>query len=225
MKIPLIVLQLAALAAPVSAQIDQVCEGAYCQSLALRGAVVQFIDSTPPSRTLVLGKYIAADQNLLPKAEAPIRDMRSGHRWRVVLSAFLEHSEPNEGTLGLRLRFFDADGVLKSSDDIYGILEMADLGPLFGGDDEIFAITSNEEHAYNTQTEVWLLPVRGIPKRLLTFAGVYETFTRAAAGRLAGVRVGRETYDGEHAETKGRVQEFWAWDSKTKSLSLRPATE
>jgi hypothetical protein len=225
MKILLIALQLVSVAAVANGQIDRVCQGAYCESIAVRGGIVRFIDSTPPSRTLVLGKYIAADQPLVPSTEAPIRDMRAGRGWRAVISVFLEHSGPNEGIEGLRVRFFDADGVSRGSEDIYGTIGMADLGYLFGGGDEIFAITSTEEHAYNTQTEIWLLPGRGDPKLLLTFAGVYEKFTRAAAGQMPGVRVARETYDGEHAETKGTVQEFWTWNSSARSLSLRPAKE
>ncbi len=62
----------------------------------------------------------------------------------------------------------------------------ARVGTLFGGGDEIFAITSNEEHAYNAQTEVWFLPHEGRPKRLLEIAGTYLSFSTQAQGRRAG---------------------------------------
>jgi hypothetical protein len=223
MKMLLVALQLIATAASSPGQIDQVCQGIRCESLVVQGGFVRLVDATPPPRTLSLGKYVPTDQGLIPKVEAPIKSMESGRRWKVVVSVFLEHSEPNEGTVGLRLRFFDKSGVVKGSSDISGVLEAADLGSPFGGDDQILAVTSNEEHAYNAQTEIWLLPARGLPKRLISFAGVYEKFTRAAAGQVGGVQVARETYDGEHAETKGKVHDFLEWDANSKSLRPRPA--
>lgn len=42
-----------------------------------------------------------------------------------------------------------------------------------GGNDEILAVTSNEEHAYNAQTEIWLLPEQGNPKVLLQIQGYF----------------------------------------------------
>lgn len=219
MKIFLVAFQVVATAVHVPGQIDQVCQGAYCESLSVQSGTVRFVDSTPPSRTLVLGRLIAQAQQSVPEVEAPLRDMRSEAGWRVVVSAFLQHSGDNEGELGLRTRFF-RDGALTGAFDMYGLLQGVELGALFGGDDDIFAITSDDEHAYNVETEIWLLPRIGSPKRVLAFPGVYNQFSRAATGHPAGVLVSRETYDGEHAQTKGRMRQFWAWDSRTKTLSL-----
>jgi hypothetical protein len=217
----LIAFQLVATApAHAHGQIDQVCEGAFCESLSVKGEFVRFIDSTPPPRTIVLGRLIPQAQHFVPQVEAPLWDMRSETRWRVIVSAFLQHSGDNEGAVGLRARFFSGGPTLSGSFDMYGLLEGANLGTLFGGDDDIFALTSNEEHAYDVETEIWLLPPNGIPRRLLAFPGVYDRFNRAIGGRPAGVLVSRETYDGEHAETKGRIKQFWAWDSEKKTLNL-----
>ncbi len=172
-----------------------------------------------------MGKYLAEDQHLVPRTETPIRGLRSARGWRIVVSAFLRHSGPNQGLCGLRLRFIDPRGVLEGSDDILETIEEVDIGYLFGGHDDIFAVTSTEEHAYNVDTEIWLLPERGHPKLLLAFAGIYEKSNRAEPGHPAGVTAARETYDGVHAEAKGRVQEFWVWNSQTQSLSNRTSNK
>jgi hypothetical protein len=105
--------------------------------------------------------------------------------------------------------------------NVPAMIEQSEIGSLFGGDDEIFAITSDGGHAYTAQTEIWFLPERGRPKKLLSVPGVYEEFTSASAGKLAGVVVARQTYDGIHAETKGETNEFYAWNRENESLTLQ----
>jgi hypothetical protein len=134
----------------------------------------------------------------------------------MIISAFLDHEEEDAK---LRVRFFGLDGALQGTEDILSALGEADAGRLFGGDDEIFAETSTEEHSYNAQTKIWYLPDRGAPRLLLSSESTIQKFSSGVAA--AGVTLDRETYDGVHAETKGRVAEFWAWDSQAKTLTLR----
>jgi hypothetical protein len=69
----------------------------------------------------------------------------SPRQWRIVISAFLDHTINSEA--GLRLRFFGSDGGLRATDDVLMAIEQVEEGRLFGGDDEIFGIQSNEEHS------------------------------------------------------------------------------
>ena len=121
----------------------------------------------------------------------------------------------------MNLRFFGPGGSLQASAQVLSSVEQTSIGRLLGGSDEIFAITSYEEHAYNTQTEIWLLPEHGEPRVLLETVGVHKAFSGQATGKPPGVVIARQTYDGVHAETKGTLDEFWAWDSQAKSLALR----
>jgi hypothetical protein len=195
-------------------QVDRVCLAGQCQSLEVEGGVVRFADPSPPSRNLVIGSYVDAAQSLVPATEAPIRELAS-HGWRVVVSAFLDHEEDE---VRLRLRCFAPGGLLRKTEDLLSSLDEAEVGYLFGGSDEILAVTSTEEHAYNAMTEIWYLPMVGEPKVVLSSASTIEKFS---SGDDPGVTVKRETYDGVHAETKGRVPEFWAWNRSAKALTLR----
>lgn len=218
MKRALIIFTLVAAPAAVQRQVDQVCRG-YCSILAIQRGAVRFTEQGPRApRNLILGRYLLTAQSLVPSTEAPIRDFRSRDGWRIVASAFLRHDAENEGVPGLRLRFFDPKGVARLTDDVLMSLIHADIGRLFGGPDEIFAVTSNEEHAYNTQTEIWFLPASGPPKLLLTIAGGIQAFSKGSAEALPGVRIARQIYDGVHAESKGTIREFYTWDRATKSL-------
>lgn len=198
-------------------QIDQVCLRRYCQSLDVENGEVRFVDRAL-SRSIVLGTYLAADQRLVPKTEAPIRHLDSPRGWRIIISAFLDHEE---GEARLRLRFFGPDGALRETEDILSILEDAEAGRLFGGEDEIFEETSTEEHSYNAQTEIWYLPERGDPKLVLLSQSTVRKYSDGTDGSDAGVIVDRETYDGVHGDTKGRVAEFWAWNPTAKALVRR----
>ena len=207
------------LLAPVTSlpgQIDSICRE-HCEVVAVQAGRVRFIDQWPPARNLDVGKYVPTAQRSVPRTEAPVLDLRSQHGWRIVASVYLDHKEDEPGT---HIRFFGPDGALRSTQDVQLLLEQTKLGTLFGGADEIFAITSWEEHAYNTQTQIWLLPPSGPPKLLLDIPGIFQQFSDGA-GRSPGVLVARETYDGVHAETKGKVQEFYVWDSGIESLKLQ----
>jgi hypothetical protein len=157
-------------------------------------------------------------QRFVPRVEAPIRDLKSPSGWHVVVSAFLHHDEENEGEIGTRVRFFAPGAADSTEQDIPGRVQQASIGRLFGGDDDVFAIATEDEHAYNVDTEIWLLPKGDKPRSILSLPGVYGKFVVSGDHQTAGVRVSRETYDGEHSETKGRVQEFWRWNPGNKSL-------
>jgi hypothetical protein len=71
---------------------------------------------------------------------------------------------------------------------------------------------------------VWLLPNAGEPKLLLRAVGALRRFQPIGAGvtGVPGIWIDRETYDGVHAETRGRKLEFWLWDEHSKKLRLTP---
>jgi hypothetical protein len=213
----ILLLQLSAATGRVSGQIDSACR-AYCQILAIQDGKAMLIDQTPPFRDLDLGSYIAAAQPLVPRTEAPVRDLRSSRGWRVVASVFLDHKQSEVLT---RIRFFDPGGVLQWKEVVMESVEESAIGTLFGGSDEVFAMTSNEEHAYNVLTEIWLLPASGRPTLLLTAPGTYQGFSDGRAGSAAGVMLARQTYDGVHADTKGIVEQFYAWNRTMKTLEPR----
>lgn len=196
-------------------QVNQFCfKKDVCQSLVVRKREVHFVDPTL-NRDLVLGRYVSADQPLVPQSEAPIRELRSDLGWRIVLSAFLDHSE---GRAKLRIRFFDPLGKLRGSSDAMMTLLDAKLGRLFGGTDEVLAFTSNEEHAYNVETEIWLLSEQGKPKLLVYVHGLLGEFVAASSEHKAGVWIDRDTYDGVNASTKGRARELWEWNGNEQTL-------
>jgi hypothetical protein len=205
----------ALLAAPaaVPGQVDSICR-AKCEILAVQGGSVKFIDQWL-NRTVVLGRYAASAQNLVPRTEAPIREIKSARGWRIVASAYLDHDQDE---LHARLRLFGPDGKLKGTGDILSVVEEAKVAGLVGGNDEVFVVTSNEEHAYNAQTEIWLLPEHGDPKVLLQIQGDFGGFIGQNLTR--GVAIARQTYDGIDAKTKGTVQELYVWNPETKSLVL-----
>ena len=99
---------------------------------------------------MILGNYAPAAQRLVPRTEAPVRDLRSSGGWRVVVRIYLNHDDDD---FLAHVRFFVPDGRLRVTDDALEYLEETRIGTLFGGGDEIFAMTSNEEHAYNTQSD------------------------------------------------------------------------
>jgi hypothetical protein len=126
-----------------------------------------------------------------------------------------------KGGAKLRIRFFDPHGKLRGGSDVMMDLENAALGRLFGGTNELLAITSNEEHPYNVQTEIWLLPEQGKPKLLVAVRGVFGEFVAGSSDHKAGVWIDRETYDGVNAATKGRARELWEWNGDEKTLARK----
>ena len=137
----------------------------------------------------------------------------------MVASVYLDHKEMGAMT---HIRFFAPDGALRWTQDVMEWIEQTEIGTLFGSSDEIFAVTSNEEHAYNVQTQIWLLPRAGKPKLLLAAPGVFQHFTDGAPGNAAGVMLALQTYDGVHADTKRSVEQFYAWDPSAQNLTPRP---
>jgi hypothetical protein len=215
----LIAFQIAAASITVPGQIDVGCQG-YCSALAVQSGVVRFVEMAPHApRTLAIGSYDRADQHLVPRTEAPIRGLRTPLGWRVVVSAFLDHDQLETK---FRLRFFDPLRKLQATYDALSAIEGARIGHLFGGADEIVAITSDEEHAYNVLTEIWFLPEQGPPKNLIRVRGTFSNFSVGSAAKAPGVTIARQTHDGVRAETKGTVLNFYAWDGKSKSLIQHP---
>ncbi len=209
MKLLLVLLPFLVATAAVPGQIDEACL-TDCSVLAVQHGDVMFLQ---PSREVALGRYQRRAQSLVPTTEAPIRDLHSPVGWRIVVSAFLDHGEV---AARLRLRLIDRHGVLRLTEEVFSVLEYDKIGHLFGGSDDLLAITSSEEHAYNAQSIIWFLPKDGPPIEVLSIVGIIRAFF------VPGVAVGRQTYDGVNSETKGTVPETYLWDTKTKSLVLKP---
>jgi hypothetical protein len=176
-----LVFQLVAASAGIQGQVASDCRRGKCDILAVQkgrvGRIDQWLD-----RDLDLGQYAADAQHLIPQTEAPISDLRSRRGWRVVASVYFEHDNDE---IRMKVRFFGPDGKLRlTGEGLYFLLE-AEIGNLFGGSDEIFAITSNEEHAYNVLTEICFLPERGSPKILIENQGTFEKFLGKSCGRGA----------------------------------------
>ncbi|MGA3019312.1 MAG: hypothetical protein ABSF62_19480 [Bryobacteraceae bacterium] len=215
----LIVLPCLILAAePAEQVIDKVCPQVGCRYLVVRGGQVTFIDSAQPAREIPLGTYIQTDQKLVPRTEAPIRELRSARGWRVVISTFLDHKELDAWNT---VRFFSPSGRLERTSGAQMSLMGAELGKLFGGDNEVVVVTSYAQHVYNTQTMIWAIPQSGKPKLLLDLNGSVERIVRGDGGTEAGVWISRNTYDGVDASTKGSAAEFWRWDAKKQALAIK----
>lgn len=210
---------LVAASGAVPVQVDSICRPC-CQILTVQDGRVRFIDQWL-TRNLDLGPYATAAQRLVPRTEAPVCDLRSKRGWRVVASVYLDHGQDE---ILAHVRFFGPDGRLRATSDALPWLEQTEIGNLFGDSNEIFAVTSNWEHTYNVQSEIWLLPKREGPKCLLSILGVFGDFSARLAGKPPGVVIARQTYDGVHAETKGIVREFYAWNGQAKSL-IAPAKQ
>ena len=188
--------------------------------LAVQDGRVRLVDQWL-DRNLDLGKYAEAAQRFVPETEAPVNDLRSPRGWRVVTSVRIVHEGDNEGDVMAHIRFFGPDGKLRAMSDALFMILHTELGNLFGGNDEIFAVTSEEEHSYNDETAIWFLPDRGDPNLLLASSGDLGKVSGRARGETPGILFAHQTYDGANPDTKGFVEQFYEWDSKTKSLTLR----
>lgn len=206
------IFQLLAAQSTVPGQIDSICRGK-CEFLAVQDSSVKLIDQWL-NRSVVLGRYVASGQSLVGRTEAPVLDMGSSLGWRIVASDYLDHEEDE---VGIHLRFFGPDGKLRETTDVLATIVQAKVAKLAGGNEEIFAVTSNEEHAYNARTEIWMLPEHGDPKRLLSLPGDFRGFIGQELVR--GLRIARQTYNGVDAKTKGTVQEVYTWHPETRSLT------
>ena len=124
----------------------------------------------------------------------------------------------------MRLRIFDSQGELQEKYDGNYVLDDIEAGNLFGTSDVVLSIQTNGMRSYIQDTVIWLLPDVGKPKQLLHAVGALRRFqpTGSGANGLPGVWIDRETYDGVHAQTRGRKFEFWQWNSVSKTLSLGP---
>lgn len=200
--------------------VDQVCQNEYCERLTISGNSVWYSQTVPASRVLI-GRYLKVRHPPIPATEAAVLVLRSLGGWSVVASAFLHHDALNEGEPAIRLRFWSASGRLTTTHDVLAKIEDRKIGRLFGGNDEIFAINSWEEHVYNTLIELWFLPTVGDPKLLLNAQGTFKKFSEGGPQEDPGVTILRETYDGVHADTKRYTEEFYIWNSESKTLNLR----
>jgi hypothetical protein len=219
------IVQLLSVSNAVAAELDRVCwksfapdpktgiEEDVCEILTLEKGKVIYVE--PGIRRPALGAYVRVAQRFVPGTEAPIRDLQSPRGWHIVVSSVLQ----KEDSPRLRVRFFGPDGNLRATGEVLMTLEGIEVGRLFGGTDDIFAIQSSEEHSYNSMISVWLLPERGEPHQLIEENATQGKFSKRGKGNRPGVWINRQTYDGVHAETKGWVGEFWIWDTEKKSLN------
>lgn len=204
--------QASAIAADVAGQIDRICRD-HCEILAIQDGRVKFIDQWPPLlRTVDLGKHASAAQGLIPRTEAAVHDLRSPHGWRIVASVYMNH-EGDE--VSAHVRFFAPDRRLLATGDALELVESLEIGTFNQSADEIIAFTSEEEHSYNDQTELWYLPVRGEPKLVLAIQGAFQHFI------ADGAVIARQTYDGVNADTKGIVEDLYTWDRSRQSMVLQ----
>jgi hypothetical protein len=214
------VLLLVAPSAAFAVEVDRICWKSdvpdVCEVLEVAQGNVTY--TGPGTRRLVLGEYAGAAQRFVPRTEAPIRDLRSARGWHIVVSAVLQ----KEDLPRLRIRFFGPDWSVRATKEALMMLEQVEIGRLFGETDEVLAFQSNEEHSYNSRTSVWLLPERGGPKELIESNAVLGRFSKGSNTARPGVWISRQSYDGLHSDTKGWVDEFWAWDPARRSLILEP---
>lgn len=222
------ILQLFMAFAAVPGEVDRFCRKGFradprtgrvedvCTILAVDRGNVTYIE--PGFRQLVIGKYVPAAQAFVPPTEAPIRLLQSPHGWHIVVSSFLKRGE--ESGAALHVTFLDPNRKLHGTDEALMTLEASEVGNFFGGADDILAIQSNEEHSYNSMTNIWLLPARGDPQQLIDLNATIGRFSKGGRRNRPGVWIRRQTYDGGHAETKGWLDEFWVWDAAKKSLTF-----
>jgi hypothetical protein len=194
-------------------QFDKACEG-YCIVLLVdHGKVKQQIQSTDAPVEMTMGRYLTSAAHLIPSNEAAISDRRASNGWRIVISAFLDHQE---SSARLRIRFFDSRGLLQLKNDSLTSLEDQEfIRP--NKTDCLYAVTTNEEHVYNAQTEIWFLPNDGVPKLVLSDVGTFQ-IPRPKGSKAPTIVFLRETYDGIHSETKGHTAEQYTWDANSKML-------
>lgn len=209
----IILFQLTAAPSQLTGQIDSICREK-CKVIAVQDNDVKLIDQWL-GRTLTLGKYAPAAVGRLPPTEAPVLDLKSSNGWRIIASDYIDHQQDE---IEAHVRFFRPDGKLNRTTDVLATIEQGKMALLEGGSDAIFAITSSEEHAYNAQTEIWLLPRNGSAWALINIQGNFEGFI--GAGRVRGVRIAKQTYDGLNANTKGIVYETYIWHPETHALTL-----
>jgi hypothetical protein len=206
--------QLFAAQSGVPGAVDSICKEEKCSVLAVQGAEVKLVDQSL-NRTIALGRYAPSARGIVPRTEAPVHDVKSPHGWRIIVSVYLDHDEDD---FHAHLRVFGPNGKLLAADGVLSMVSGLEMGTLIGGNDDILAVTSYEEHAYNTETDVWLLPAQGDPRVLVGITGGFRGFI--GRNPVRGVTMRRQTYDGEHAETKGIVIETYSWNPRTKMLTL-----
>jgi hypothetical protein len=165
-----------------------------------------------------VGSYNSRAAPLVPKAEAPIRFSKTHNGWTVVVTAYFPE-EFDFDAPELRLYLFDPGGKRATVDDHYNLLGTLKAGKILSTGEEFALIDSTGGHAYVVRTSAWLLPTSGPPKHVLDVPGL---LARIRNDDVPGLFIDRETYNGVHAETKGRVKEFWAWNPDQKSFVLKP---
>lgn len=201
--------------------LDRICWADDCTRLTVGAGHVFWLRPAPfgQSERIEIGSYERRGEDAVPAREAAIRDLRSAAGWRVVVSVFLHRDKENAGDAGLRVRFFDPHGSLRTEDTVMAFLQDVELGRPFGGTDEIFMISSWQEHVYNVETDVWYLPAEGKPRRILFDVGSFASFVNGPSTVPKGIVILHQTYDGVDADTKGWLQQFYAWDPATRTLT------
>jgi hypothetical protein len=211
----LVLLQLVTASVPI----DRACQGTTCIRLIERDGSVHFEQVGPENESdVVLGKYLQLSGVDVPPIEAPVRETVTSGRWRIIFSVLLDHEQLEARG---RVRFIDPRGTIASIAEALYYPEVTYAGRLFGDSAEIFVVSSTEEHAYNTYSQIWLLPRVGRPQLLLDFKGSVLRFAKAAPNVQPGVVVGSQTFDGVDPSTKHQVEEFYVWDAKRLKVARR----
>lgn len=198
-------------------EIDRRCLQGDCVVLNIEGRQVVARRTGEFSGKRTVGTIAPDGRPFLPPTEAPLRFANSPGGWRVILAAFLpqdfDYNAPE-----LRLRILDPRNGRQTVVDDYNVLGSFHIGPIFETGNEFLQVSTSGPHAYITRTRVWLLPPDGSPNLLLDVPGTLIRIQTQTGAQPAGLWIDRETYDGVHAETKGRKREFWRWDASNKTL-------
>lgn len=213
-----LIFALALAASPLTGgkRIARVCNsGNDCSELAVEDGAVEFMSTGFLAGRRTVGHYVANDQHLVRKGEAPILDLKSGTGWHLVVTAgFFYGYSPIAPSLAAYL--FDSHGTLWTRCNLHLRLESYSTGDLLGTGQEFFQITTAGEHTYVIGTSVWLLPYSGPPKLVVDAVGALDRIQTAAEERAPGLWIDTQTYDGVHSETKGWRLQFWRWDERNQ---------
>lgn len=159
-----------------------------------------------------LGRYLGSAQALVPKTEAPIRELETRRGWRVVIAAAVD------GPLfRLRAHFISPNGQPRGVFGMSQFLRYVRVGALFGGKDQIVLIEADDGHAYTTFWRAFRLPDHGYPELL---AQGWGRILWAGTGAQPGIIVKRQHPVGGDANRVLSITEYWNWDPRLDQLVL-----
>ena len=180
------------------------CLNEFCAVISIQGATLKFPANYNFHSPYDVGPYLPEAQKWVPANEAPIRELTTANKWRVIVSAFLDEYD---FYARMRLRIFDPDGQLQQVYDGVYFLDHLQTGELFGTSDVILAMQTSGYSAFFQDTALWVFPASGEPKEILRVNGILRRFQPVGSGESGppGVWIDKSMYDGTHAETRFRV--------------------